>query len=169
MFKIFVGNLNFTTTEDAIRRLFSRHAEVEDVALPLDPETGKHRGFAIVMIKDDMRAKGAMIALRGTRLDGRALVINQARKKGEAPPKKERRTSSRYRSRGSRPGGRGSSSGYGGGDRGGPGAGDGSQRSFGARPNWRPGGDRPSSGNRDSPRPSGPPGGRPPSRPRDDE
>lgn len=113
MFKIFVGNLNPTTTEEAVRRLFSRHAEVEDVALPLDSETGKPRGFAIVMIRDEMRAKGAMIALRGTRLDGRALVINQAYKKGKAPPKRPRRSANRLLARGKLP--RGGDRPYGGG------------------------------------------------------
>jgi RNA recognition motif-containing protein len=113
MFKIFVGNLNPTTTEEAVRRLFSRHAEIEDVALPMDPETGKPRGFAIVMIRDEMRAKGAMIALRGTRLDGRALVINQAYKKGKAPPKRPRRSANRLLARGKLP--RGGDRPYGGG------------------------------------------------------
>jgi len=88
MFKIFVGNLNLITTGESIRKLFTRHADVSDIALPLNPETGKSRGFAIVMIKDEQQARTAMAALRGARLDGRALVINEARKKGEAPPPK---------------------------------------------------------------------------------
>ena len=164
MFKIFVGNLNSTTTEEAVRRLFSRHADVEDVALPMDPETGKPRGFAIVMIRDEMRAKGAMIALRGTRLDGRALVINQAYKKGKAPPKRPRRSANRLLARGKTP--RGGDRPYGGGGggmgrSGGPGAG-GAGGSQGGGP--RPGGGYSSRPNR------GYGGGRPdrPDRPRRD-
>ncbi len=167
MFKIFVGNLNFTTTEDAVRLLFARHAEVNDVAMPVDPETGKHRGFAIIMIKDEIRAKGAMIALRGSRLDGRALVINAARKKGDPVPPKRERSSSRVRARGgSRPsrgsyGGGGGGGGYGGSrDRGASGSSGGSsgyssrpQRSYGSGPNWKPEPPRDDRGNSGPPRP----------------
>jgi cold-inducible RNA-binding protein len=81
MFKIFVGNLPPTATADAVRTLFSRHAEVDDVALALNPETNKPRGFAIVMIRDEQQGKTAIQLLRGTRLNGRALIINPARKK----------------------------------------------------------------------------------------
>lgn len=137
MFKIFVGNLSSTTTEDSLRRLFGRYAEVDDIAIPLDTETGKPRGFAIVMIKDEMRGKAAMIATRGTRLDGKALVVNQAYKKGKAPPKRDRRTSSRYLARGrGRPSSGGSSSGGNG-----PGGTGGAPYSGGGR-------SRPESGNR---------------------
>lgn len=167
MFKIFVGNLSASTTEDSLRRLFGRYAEVDDIAIPLDPETSKPRGFAIVMIKDEMRAKSAMIALRGTRLDGRALVVNQAYKKGKAPPKRDRRSSSRYLARGR---GRSSGSGtggtgpYSGGGRGRPESGG-----YGSRPE-RSYGDRPDRPRRDENRPGqGHSGFGRPSRPRDDE
>src|SRR5690606_38135367 len=60
MFKIFVGNLAVTTDADSIRELFSRHADVDDIALPINEATGKSRGFAIVMIKDEQQARYAM-------------------------------------------------------------------------------------------------------------
>ena len=82
MYKIFVGNLSINTNAEAIHRLFSRHALVDDVALPIDEQSGKPRGFAIVMIKDERQGRQAMLALRGTRLEGRTLIINEARKKG---------------------------------------------------------------------------------------
>ncbi len=148
MFKIFVGNLNLITTGESIRKLFTRHADVSDIALPLNPETGKSRGFAIVMIKDEQQARTAMAALRGARLDGRALVINEARKKGEAPPpKREGRRGGGggggYRGRGGQGGGGGGSGGGFGPDRGGGGgfSGRGSYgrpRAYGNRPGGRP-------------------------------
>lgn len=119
MFKIFVGNLAVTTDADSIRELFSRHADVDDIALPINEATGKSRGFAIVMIKDEQQARYAMRALRGTRLDGRTLVINQARKKGKVKQQAQRQTMFRMR-----PGfGRGASS-----------TGRSNIRSFGTRP-----------------------------------
>ncbi|MCI0630439.1 MAG: RNA-binding protein [Phycisphaerales bacterium] len=135
MFKIFVGNLSFNTTADSLKKLFSRHADVDDIAMAVDPETGKLRGFAIVMIRDENQGRAAIAALRNSRLDGRTLLINEARKKGDPPPpKRENRRGSGhsggsggggFRGRsGSRPTSRGSaggSSGYGGGGGGGGG------------------------------------------------
>jgi RNA recognition motif-containing protein len=95
MFKIYVGNLSVKASADAIRDLFSRHADVDDIALPLN-DAGKPRGFAIVMIKDEKQGRSAISALRGTRMDNRRLIINEARKKGKAPL---RRPGSRLRGR----------------------------------------------------------------------
>jgi RNA recognition motif-containing protein len=120
MFKIFVGNLGQQATEDDVRALFERHALINDIAIPQD-EKGKLRGFAIVMIKDPQQGRLALMAARGSRLHGRMLIINQARKKGAAPPKRgSRRSSFRTRASGM----------YG--VRQGPGAGGGG--GFGSRP-----------------------------------
>jgi RNA recognition motif-containing protein len=150
MFKIFVGNLGQDVAVDDVRQIFERHATIEDIALPAD-ENGKVRGFAIVMIKDPQQGRLALMAARGARLRGRMLIINQARKKGKAPPKRgSRRASFRGRSSGmygvrssgppSGPGGGPSRFGGGGGA---PGT---------ARP------DRPDRGERPSNRPPRPPG-----------
>jgi RNA recognition motif-containing protein len=161
MFKIFVGNLTPNTTVDAIRTLFSKHADVDDVALAINPETGKPRGFAIVMIRDEQQGRTAIQLLRGARLNGKALIINQARKKG-APKPVSRRGGPGFRSRG---GGnfRGSRSGQGFGGSGGSsrgGSADGGERgysprarAFGNRPPRRPSDhpDRPPGDSRDRP------------------
>jgi RNA recognition motif-containing protein len=112
MFKIFVGNLTPNTTADAIRILFSRHADVEDVALAVNPETSKPRGFAIVMIRDEQQGRTAIQLLRGARLNGRALIINPARKKKKGKEESDEGQGA-MRSRSSRgsSGRRGSSSG----------------------------------------------------------
>jgi RNA recognition motif-containing protein len=89
MFKIFVGNLEYKTSVEAIRDLFERHFAIDDVAMAVDPATGKSRGFAIVMTKDEVKARAALAQMRGVRLDGRLLIINEARgkgKKGDSKP-----------------------------------------------------------------------------------
>jgi RNA recognition motif-containing protein len=125
MFKIFVGNLGQEASVDDVRAIFERHATIDDIALPAD-EKGKLRGFAIVMIKDPQQGRLALMAARGSRLRGRMLIINQARKKGKAPPKRgSRRASFRARSSGMygvKPGG-GGGQGGGGFSRGGGGGG----------------------------------------------
>jgi RNA recognition motif-containing protein len=77
--KIYTGNLNFNTTEDAVRDLFSQHGEVAEVVLVSDRETGRPRGFGFVTMPNDDQARAAISALDGVQLDGRALKVNEAR------------------------------------------------------------------------------------------
>ena len=76
--KIYVGNMNFDTSEDALRTAFSEHGEVEEVAVITDRDTGRPRGFAFVTMPDDA-ARAAIEALNGQELDGRTLNVNEAR------------------------------------------------------------------------------------------
>jgi cold-inducible RNA-binding protein len=78
--KIFVGNLDFGATEDSIRTLFEAHGAVESVKLMTDRDSGRSRGFAFVEMADN-DAEGAINALNGTNLGGRALNVNEARPK----------------------------------------------------------------------------------------
>jgi uncharacterized membrane protein YgcG len=80
--KLYVGNLNFTTTEDAIRAAFAANGRtVREVAIPSDRETGRPRGFAFVTMGSDADAKAAIAALDGKDLDGRTLRVNEAQDK----------------------------------------------------------------------------------------
>jgi len=81
MKNIFVGNLSFTATEDAVRALFEAHGTVERVSIITDRDTGKPRGFAFVEMTNDSEADRAIAALNGSDLDGRTLNINEARPK----------------------------------------------------------------------------------------
>lgn len=78
LFKIYVGNLDYKVTEFAVRRLFESYGEIEDIAMATDKETGKPRGFAIVMMRDHDQARSAIDGVQGRQLMGRALVINEA-------------------------------------------------------------------------------------------
>jgi cold-inducible RNA-binding protein len=80
MTKLYVGNLPFTATEDAVRTLFAAHGTVEKVSLIADRETGRPRGFGFVEMSNS-DASRAMQALNGQELDGRALKINEAQDK----------------------------------------------------------------------------------------
>jgi cold-inducible RNA-binding protein len=80
---IFVGNLDFGTTEDSIRGLFEQHGSVERVNLIRDRDTGQPRGFAFVEMSDSAEADRAITALNGSSLDGRAINVNEARPKAE--------------------------------------------------------------------------------------
>ena len=83
MKNIFVGNLSFTATEDAVRSMFEGYGTVERVSIVTDRDTGQPKGFGFVEMTNDGEAEQAINALNGTELNGRALTINEARPKTE--------------------------------------------------------------------------------------
>lgn len=81
MVKLYVGNLPFSTTEDDLRGLFEPHGEVQSTAVVMDRDTGRSRGFGFVEMSDNAAAQAAIAALNGQQINGRALVVNEARPK----------------------------------------------------------------------------------------
>ena len=81
MKNIFVGNLSFGATEDAVRSMFAAHGTVERVSIVTDRDTGQARGFGFVEMSDNAEGDKAIAALNGTDLDGRRLNVNEARPK----------------------------------------------------------------------------------------
>ena len=76
MKNIFVGNLSFGATEDAVRSMFEAYGTVDRVSIVTDRETGQPRGFGFVEMANDAEAERAIAALNGTELGGRTLNIN---------------------------------------------------------------------------------------------
>lgn len=83
MKNIFVGNLSFQITEDALRETFERFGEVLNAKLVTDRDTGRARGFAFVEMQNDEEAQRAIAELNGKELDGRALTVNEARPRSD--------------------------------------------------------------------------------------
>src|SRR5712691_2320465 len=83
MKNLFVGNMNFQTTEGDLRGLFEPFGEIVRVQVMTDRDTGRSRGFGFVEMADDESAAKAIEALNGKELDGRALNVNEARPKPE--------------------------------------------------------------------------------------
>ena len=79
--RLYVGNLNFDTDEDALRNAFSAFGTVDEVAIITDRETGRPRGFGFVTMGNDDEARTAIEKLGGTELDGRTLNVNEARER----------------------------------------------------------------------------------------
>ncbi len=79
--KIYVGNIAYAAEENEIRDLFLPYGTIEDLAMASDKETGKFRGFAIVMMPEKSEADKAIAGVDGHRLRGRCLVVNHAVKK----------------------------------------------------------------------------------------
>jgi len=76
--KLFVGNLDFRTTQDEVVALFSQVGPLEDVFLPTDRATGRPRGFAFVTYQTDEQAAEAIERFNGHELSGRPLRVNEA-------------------------------------------------------------------------------------------
>ncbi len=83
MKNIYVGNLDYRTTEDELRAAFESHGRVERVTVVRDRNTGQPRGFAFVEMADDGEAEKAIASLNGTTLGGRNLNVSEARPKRE--------------------------------------------------------------------------------------
>ena len=79
--KIYVGNLPFSITEDALHAEFGAHGTVDEVAVITDRETGRPRGFAFVTMSDDTQAREAIERLNGIEIEGRTITVNEAKPK----------------------------------------------------------------------------------------
>ncbi|MEM7146273.1 MAG: RNA-binding protein [Verrucomicrobiota bacterium] len=77
--KIYVGNFPFESTEDELRELFSQYGAVMEVAIIMDRETGRPRGFGFVTMADREGMDAAVNNLDGQEWNGRSLKVNEAR------------------------------------------------------------------------------------------
>ena len=82
--RLYVGNLPYSTTEDQLTELFSRAGKVDNVRVMRDMATGRARGFAFVEMASDDDAQKAISELHEHQMEGRALVVNEARPKPES-------------------------------------------------------------------------------------
>ena len=80
---IFVGNLDFNTSEEELRRIFEAYGQVDRVSIMTDRDTGRSRGFGFVEMTNAEDGDKAIAALNGTQLGGRTLNVNEARPKPE--------------------------------------------------------------------------------------
>jgi RNA recognition motif-containing protein len=81
--KLYVGNLSYSTTEDALRTLFAQAGTVASVALIKDRDTGYSKGFAVVEMSSQAEAAKAIQMFNGYSMDNRELKVNAARPREE--------------------------------------------------------------------------------------
>jgi len=80
--KLYVVNLSFSTTEDSLRKLFEGDGRrVDEVAIVMDRDTNRPRGFAFVQMATPEDSQKAIDALNGRELEGRTLTVSEARPK----------------------------------------------------------------------------------------
>jgi RNA recognition motif-containing protein len=81
--KLYVGNLPYSVTEEALRELFAPAGEIASVAIITDRDTGRPRGFAFVEMADVAGAQKAISTVNGATLGDRQLTVNEARPQAE--------------------------------------------------------------------------------------
>ncbi len=79
MKKLFVGGLNFKTTEESLRDAFSKAGEVVSAVVIMDRMTGRSKGFGFVEMANDDEADKAIEMYNNQEMDGRKVVVNEAR------------------------------------------------------------------------------------------
>jgi RNA recognition motif-containing protein len=79
MATLYVGNLNYRSTENDLGNLFSEYGTVESVKLIMDKMTGRARGFAFVEMPNEEEANRAIEALHDKEFMTRNLLVNKAR------------------------------------------------------------------------------------------
>ena len=121
-YKLYVGNLSYTTSETDLQTLFAEAGAVKSVALIKDRDSGRSKGFAFIEMENQKDMQNAITMFNGKEFQDRALSVSAAR------PREERSG-----------GGFGGGGGYGGKSRGGGGGGYNSDRG-GRRDNNRSGG-----------------------------
>jgi RNA recognition motif-containing protein len=146
--KLYVGNLSYSTRDEQLQQAFAEFGDVASATVMMERDTGRSKGFGFVEMATEEGAKAAINALNGNALDGRNVVVNEAR------PKEDR--SGGFGGGGARRGGGGGygggGGGYGGGRReGGGGYGGGRREGGGNDGSFRsPYGAAPRSGGRGS-------------------
>ena len=85
MYKLFVGGLPFSTTDDELNQLFAAHGTVASAVVVKDRDTGRSKGFGFVEYESDDEGKAAEKALNGTEVGGRSITVAMARPKEDKP------------------------------------------------------------------------------------
>ena len=83
--KLYVGNMSFDTSEADVRKAFEAHGQVDSVAIIMDRDTGRPKGFGFVEMSNEAEAKKAIESLNGKDLMGRTLNVNEARPRTDGP------------------------------------------------------------------------------------
>jgi RNA recognition motif-containing protein len=88
---LYVGNLNWQTTEADLQTAFEAFGQVSAVTIIKDKYTGQSRGFGFVEMPDDTEGQAAIDGLNGKEIDGRTLRIDLARPRDDSKDRGDRR------------------------------------------------------------------------------
>ena len=83
--KLYVGNLAYSVRDESLLQAFGQFGAVTSAKVMMDRETGRSKGFGFVEMGSDAEAQAAINGMNGQPIDGRAVVVNEARPREERP------------------------------------------------------------------------------------
>jgi RNA recognition motif-containing protein len=83
--KLYVGNLAYSVRDDSLQQAFAEFGTVTSAKVMMDRETGRSKGFGFVEMGSDAEAQAAINGMNGQPLEGRNIVVNEARPREERP------------------------------------------------------------------------------------
>ena len=83
--KLYVGNLAYSVRDEDLSQAFAQFGTVSSAKVMMDRDTGRSKGFGFVEMGSDAEAQAAINGMNGQSLDGRAIVVNEARPREERP------------------------------------------------------------------------------------
>jgi RNA recognition motif-containing protein len=83
--KLYVGNLAYSVRDDSLQEAFAQFGTVNSAKVMMDRDTGRSKGFGFVEMGSDAEAQAAINGMNGQALEGRAIVVNEARPREERP------------------------------------------------------------------------------------
>jgi RNA recognition motif-containing protein len=83
--KLYVGNLAYSVRDESLNQAFSQFGTVTSAKVMMDRETGRSKGFGFVEMSNDAEAQAAINGMNGQPIEGRAVVVNEARPREERP------------------------------------------------------------------------------------
>jgi RNA recognition motif-containing protein len=83
--KLYVGNLAYSVRDESLQQAFGQFGTVTSAKVMMDRETGRSKGFGFVEMSSATEAQAAINGMNGQPLEGRAVVVNEARPREERP------------------------------------------------------------------------------------
>jgi len=83
--KLFIGSLSYNVTSAKLEELFSEYGKIQSAEVIIDRQTGQSKGFGFVEMESSDDAKKAIEGLNGKEVDGRTIVVNEARPREPKP------------------------------------------------------------------------------------
>lgn len=79
--KLFVGSLPWAIDDAKLEELFAEFGQVVSAKVIIDRDSNRSKGFGFVEFDDDAAAKAAIDKLNNSEMNGRTIVVNEARPK----------------------------------------------------------------------------------------
>lgn len=86
--KLYVGNLPWSMSDDDLKKAFEPMGTVTSASIIKDRATGRSKGFGFVEMENDADADNAISQMHNSEIEGRKIIVNEARPMTERPPRR---------------------------------------------------------------------------------